>query len=108
MYFVSGARHIAPAAERDNWSARQALEVFETRLTLVTRQLERSPYLAGETFTAADISVGYALQMARRNGGLTLGETESAYMARLSSRAAYRRALETCHDTREWWLSGKR
>ena len=107
MYFVSGARHLAPAAERDNWSARQALDVFETRLKLVTRQLARSPYLAGDTFTAADISVGYALQMARSNGGITLGEAESAYMARICSRAGYQRALETCHDTREWWLSGK-
>src|SRR3954452_11063074 len=48
LYFVSGARNIAPPAERDNWSARQALDVFETRLRLVTRQLARSPYLAGE------------------------------------------------------------
>ena len=32
IYFVSGARNIAPAAERNNWSARQALDVFEARL----------------------------------------------------------------------------
>ena len=52
IYFVIGARNFAPESERRNWSAGQALEVFETRLTLVTRQLARSPYLAGETFTA--------------------------------------------------------
>ncbi|HEY5008217.1 MAG TPA: glutathione S-transferase N-terminal domain-containing protein, partial [Caulobacteraceae bacterium] len=28
IYFVSGARNIAPEAERNNWSARQALDVF--------------------------------------------------------------------------------
>ena len=61
IYFVVGARNFAPEAERDNWSAAQALEVFETRLTLVTRQLARSPYLAGDIFTAADISVHFAL-----------------------------------------------
>src|SRR4051812_32474035 len=48
VYYVSGARNIAPESERDNWSARQAMSVFTTRLTLVTRQLERSPYLAGD------------------------------------------------------------
>src|ERR1700735_668106 len=50
IYFVVGARNFAPESERGNWSAGQALEVFESRLTLVTRQLARSPYLAGETF----------------------------------------------------------
>ena len=56
-YFVNGARNIAPESERDNWSARQAMRVFESRLGLVTRQLARTPYLAGAAFTAADISV---------------------------------------------------
>src|SRR6201992_1773342 len=51
VYFVSGARNIAPESERDNWSARQAMEVFTTRLSLVTRQLERAPYMAGSAFT---------------------------------------------------------
>ena len=78
IYFVSGARHLAPEAERQNWSARQALEVFETRLGLVTRQLGRSPYLAGEAFTAADISVTYAVELAERSGSFTLGEAVRA------------------------------
>src|SRR5271155_195644 len=51
IYFVVGARNLAPEAERRNWSASQALDVFETRLKLVTQQLARSPYLAGEVFT---------------------------------------------------------
>src|ERR1700759_4108810 len=53
-YFVSGARNIAPEGERDNWSARQAMSVFTTRLSLVTRRLAQSPFMAGERFTAAD------------------------------------------------------
>src|ERR1700741_2819138 len=57
IYFVVGARNIAPENQRQNWSAGQAQRVFDTRLRLVTRQLARSPYLAGESFTAADISV---------------------------------------------------
>jgi glutathione S-transferase len=102
IYFVVGARHSAPEAQRMNWSAGQAREVFESRLGLVTRQLARSPYLAGETFTAADISVTYALELAQRAGGVTLGEAERAYVARTSGREAYRRAMETCQATKAW------
>ncbi|WP_117192254.1 glutathione S-transferase family protein [Rhizobium terrae] len=102
MYFVSGARNLAPEAERHNWSAGQALDVFESRLGLVTRQLALSPYLAGETFTAADISVTYALEMARRNVGFAFGEAERAYVARTTGREAYRRAMEICMDTKAW------
>lgn len=102
MYFVVVSRNLAPEAERDNWGARKALEVFESRRGLVTRQLARSPYLAGDAFTAADISVTYALEFAQRTGGATLGETERAYVARTSRREAYKRAMETCHATRAW------
>jgi glutathione S-transferase/3-isopropylmalate dehydratase len=105
IYFVSGARNIAPESERDNWTARQAMDVFTTRLTLVTRRLGRAPFMAGDAFTAADISVGYALEMARKNVGVVLGDAEQAYMARLRERGGYQRALEACHATRGWWLS---
>jgi glutathione S-transferase len=105
MYFVVVSRNLAPEAERRNWGASKALEVFESRLGLVTRQLARSPYLAGETFTAADISVTYALAFARRSGGIALGETEQAYIARTSGREAYKRAMETCQATKAWWTA---
>jgi glutathione S-transferase len=105
IYFVSGARNIAPDSERNNWSARQAMGVFETRLTLVTRQLERAQYMAGDKFTAADISVGYALEMARKNVGVVFGDAEQAYMARLRQRGGYQRALDVCQATRNWWTS---
>src|SRR4030095_8783426 len=39
MYFVVVSRNLAHEAERQNWGARKALEVFESRLGLVTRQL---------------------------------------------------------------------
>jgi glutathione S-transferase len=102
IYFVSGARNIAPPTERNNWSARQALSVFETRLKLVTRQLAHTPYLAGETFTAADISVTYALELAQRNVRYTLGAAEAAYVARTTARDAYKRTMETCQATKAW------
>lgn len=105
VFFVSGARNIAPESERDNWSARQAMHVFTSRLSLVTRRLGEAPYMAGEVFTAADISVGYALEMARKNIGFVLGEAEQAYVGRLRQRDGYQRALEACPATRGWWTS---
>ena len=106
IYFVVVSRNLAPEAERRNWGANKALEVFESRLGLVTWQLARSPYLAGETFTAADISVTYALELAQRGGGVVLGEAEQAYMARTSGREAYKRAMETCQARRAWMAKG--
>lgn len=102
IYFVNGARNLAPEGERNNWSARQALNVFETRLGLVTRQLARSTYVSGERFTAADISVTYALELAQRTVGFTLGDAELAYVARTTGRDGYKRAMDACPATRAW------
>jgi glutathione S-transferase len=102
MYFTVISRNLAPEAERDNWTAREGREIFRNRLGLVLRQLARAPYMAGETFTAADIAVTYALQFADRTGGYRLGEPEQAYVARTTARPAYQRAMASCHDTRAW------
>jgi glutathione S-transferase len=102
IYFVVGARNFAPEAEGDNWSAGQALGVFQSRLGLVTGQLARFPFMAGEVFTAADISVTYALELAVRAGGVTLGEAERAYLARTTARAGYQRAMDACPATKAW------
>jgi glutathione S-transferase len=102
IYFVVVSRLLAPEAERDNWGARKAQEVFESRRTLVARQLARSPYLAGSAFTAADISVTYALELAERTGCTTLTAAEQEYVARTSARAAYGRAMDVCDATRAW------
>ena len=76
--------------------------MFEKRMRLVKRQLERSPYMAGDQFTAADISVTYALLFAHRTGSAALGEAELAYVARTTGREAYRRAMDTCEGTKAW------
>lgn len=98
--FVS--RHLAPESERDNFLTRWALQTFNSRLGLVRRQLERTAYLAGEKFSAADISVTYALEMASRHTTLQCGPLERDYVARTTSRPAYQRAMATCHATRQW------
>ncbi|MFC4309228.1 glutathione S-transferase family protein [Steroidobacter flavus] len=101
-FFVVVTRILAPEAEQQNWTAGKAQATFENRRKLVARQLAHSPYMAGDRFTAADISVTYALQFAQRTGNATLDEAERAYVARTTERAAYKRAMDTCHATREW------
>jgi glutathione S-transferase len=43
MYIVVVSRNLAPEDDKQNWAARFALEAFENRLGLVTRQLARAP-----------------------------------------------------------------
>lgn len=92
------SRFLAPEAERRNWGARWAAACVERRMGLVRRQLERSPYLAGDAFTAADISVTYALHLGSNHGGVVLGDAEQAYLARTKGREAYKRAFERSHE----------
>ena len=101
-YILVGARQFAPESDRNSWSARQAQAQYETRLRLVRLQLARSAYVAGDAFTAADISVTYGLQLAERGAGVALGEPERSYVARTSARPAYARAMEACQATKAW------
>lgn len=93
---VSG--FIAPKAERDNWGARWARECVERRLLLVRRQLARAPYMAGDRFTAADISVTYALNLGANHAGFVLSDAEHAYLARTATRDAFKRAFDHSHE----------
>lgn len=102
MYLARLSHVLAPERERNDWSARNAVEIFKSRLVLVTRQLTRSPYLAGDTFTAADISVGYTLIWTKRCKLFDFGKIELAYIERLIARDGYKRAMAACHDTRKW------
>ena len=101
-FFVIVTNMLAPEAERDNWTARKAQSTFESRRRLVARQLARSPYMAGEAFTAADISITYALQLAQRTGNAVLTDLEQAYVARTTDRDGYRRAMDACEATKAW------
>lgn len=88
--------------DQPDWTARQAAGIFESRRRLVSRQLEKTPYLCGEAFTAADISVTYALQWAGRTGAATLDPIEQAYIDRTTGREAYDRAMDSCKATKAW------
>jgi glutathione S-transferase len=105
VQLVLVSRNFAPESERENWGARWMLEQFESRRGLVARQLARAPYMAGDAFTAADISVVYALRLANKGAGIPLSEAEQAYMARTTGRNAHQRAMEVCQATKAWLAS---
>ncbi|MEI6419295.1 MAG: glutathione S-transferase family protein [Sphingomonadales bacterium] len=92
---VSG--FLAPEAERDNWGARWARAGVERRRLLVRRQLASTPYIAGDRFTAADISITYALTLGANRAGFVLSEVEQAYVGRTMGREAYQRAFDRSH-----------
>lgn len=98
MMPVIVSRFMAPEAERENWGATWCLSVLRKRLRLVAARLASTPYLAGDAFTAADISVTYALNLARQHCGIVLGDAEEAYLARTTSRDAYVRAIARSHE----------
>jgi glutathione S-transferase len=100
LNIVVASRYFAPDAERDNWGARQAIRMFFNRLTLVSRRLEEVPYLAGEAFTAADISVCYALEL---GSAVRASEQYSAavklYLERLRDREVVQSARKEVRST---------
>ena len=93
---VSG--FVAPKEERDNWGARWARECVARRLLLVRRQPAGAPYMADNRFTAADISVTYALNLGANHAGIVLSDAEQAYLSRTTGRDAYKRAFDRSHD----------
>lgn len=102
MNTVLVGRALAPEAERNAWVTNWALETFHRRLGLVIRRLADHPFLAGDQFTAADISVSYALLLGLRTSNYMPGPVERAYLARTTARPAYARAMESCQATRAW------
>ena len=99
------SRFVAPEDERDNWGARWAMAIFDSRMRLVRRQLANAPYMAGRRFSAADISVTYALELAQRHGLLEPDAPVRDYLARTTMREGYRRAMDGCPATKGWVAS---
>ncbi|MFP3569786.1 glutathione S-transferase family protein [Paraburkholderia sp. SIMBA_030] len=68
---------------------------FLARLRTLEPVLSRREYLCASRFTAADVSVGYALMLARHLGlAPRFTPAVSAYWSRLQQRDAYMRALQ--------------
>lgn len=72
-----------------------ARETFVERLEPVRRAIANRPFLAGETLTLADVSVGYALALAERlRIGDQFGPEVQSYLDRLKALPARQRAYE--------------
>ena len=71
---------------------------FLSRLKAVDTALQQQDFLCAGRFTAADVSVGYALLLAQHLGlEPRFGEQVRAYWQRLQQRPAFRRALDAQH-----------
>jgi glutathione S-transferase len=85
---------LEPEPRRQPQAAEDYRRFFIGRLKLIDPALASSPWLCGDRFTAADISVGYALRFAR---SLQLHDVFKPhvldYLERLESRDGFLRAL---------------
>jgi glutathione S-transferase len=88
-----GTRFFAPDDQKQNWGAQFAVDLYVRRTAALLAPLSRSPYVAGDTFTAADISCGYAVGLSRFLGvEERLEPPLREYAGRVTSRPAYQRA----------------
>jgi glutathione S-transferase len=89
------ARHsfALPEAERIPASADENRVLAAHVLALPERVLERSEYLLGAELTAADIAFGYTAAVAQALGLLEKLPNLAAYLARLTPRPAFQRAM---------------
>jgi glutathione S-transferase len=86
-------KFFAPEEHKQNWGAQFAIDLFVRRSAALLGPLSRSPYLAGDVFTAADISCGYAIGLSRFFGfEERLEKPLREYAGRLTQRPAYQRA----------------
>ena len=96
-----GSRFVAPDDQKQNWGAQLAIDLFVRKSAALTAALSRSPYVAGDVFTAADISCGYAVGLAKFLGfEERLDARVRDYAARLTERPAYQRAAAKAQPVR--------
>ena len=87
-------QRMAPEGERANFTTARCERNIVNRLKVIERRLEDGrPWLTGERFTIADISVAYALHYMRvRELEGLFGPSTLAYLDRATSREAFKRA----------------
>jgi glutathione S-transferase/3-isopropylmalate dehydratase len=86
-------KFLCPEAERENWTARYLRGAIKRRLAFFEQNLGDGPFIMGERFTAADISVAYALSMMKFAADIELSEPLAQYNARMKERPAFQRAI---------------
>ena len=88
--------HFEPEGRRQPTVADDYAKWFLARLRTLEPLLAASSYLCADRFTAADVSVGYALMLAQRLGlASRFTPAVATYWERLQQRPAYLRALQS-------------
>ncbi|MBI3783942.1 MAG: glutathione S-transferase [Deltaproteobacteria bacterium] len=68
---------------------------IKLHLDYMESELAKSPWFAGNDFTAADIQMSFPIEAAASRGGLDSGRPKlMAFLERIHARPAYKRALE--------------
>jgi glutathione S-transferase len=92
LFFYTGILEPAATARFQGWDKEKptGFGKFEDIEGAVSRQLEKTPYICGDTFTAADILIGSGVQFFKRTL-FPARKHYDDYVARLISRPAYAR-----------------
>ncbi len=93
LFFYSGALEPAATARFQGWDKDKptGFGTFEEIEGIISAQIEKAPYMLGDTFSAADILYGSAVQFFK--GSLFPARKHyDDYLARLANRPAYVRA----------------
>jgi glutathione S-transferase len=89
-----GSRFFAPDEQKQNWGAQFAVDLFVRKSAALLRPLSQGAFVAGNVFTAADISCAYAIGLAQFVGAEDrLDPLVRDYAARLRQRPAFQRAI---------------
>ena len=68
---------------------------IDSHMNFIEAELGKSAWLAGESFTAADVQMSFPLEAAAARGGSAAQQPRiSAFLQRIHERPAYQRALE--------------
>ena len=88
-----GTRFMAPADQKENWTAGYLKGAILKRLAFVGDRLAGKPYVAANRFTAADISIAYIATGAKFAGiEDEIPATMKTYIENLWQRPAFQRA----------------
>lgn len=84
----------APPEQQKNWTSDYIVEAQRKRLGVVEKHLsEGREFIAADRFTAADISVGFAIGVYKYFGVVRRGGPDlEAYYERITARPAYQKA----------------
>jgi glutathione S-transferase len=95
---IVGTVFTGPPEQQGNFTIGVIRDLLRKRLAVVQMRLKNHPYMLGDDFTLADISVGYAVNLmySIKQLGLTdlIGPEVAAYHDRLAARPAFQRTIK--------------